>query len=206
MQGLYKKVIKGEYPALPRTFSQDLHSIVASLLQINPANRLSCAQLLAHPGIIRHSSDVLEQETASLLLQTINFPQKLSKIAENFPKPNFEDSLPSSNKSLALPKMGNKSSVLRDVSEPPGKTHQDRENSEKSLYYLQKYRKMILKENYGALRLPKVRYPFQKYSTEKNARTKANDYTIVPRVKSEKISRKPSTNRSLIGAHRLHDN
>jgi NIMA (never in mitosis gene a)-related kinase 1/4/5 len=205
MQGLYKKVIKGEYPPMPRTFSQDLHLIVSGLLQINPSSRLNCTQLLAHPAVLRHSNDIFEEETGCLLLQTINFPTKLTKFTEHLPKPNFEDSLPSSNKSFVLPKMGNKSAVLRDSSEPPpARVFQERENSEKSLHYLQKYRKMVLKENYGALRLPKVRYPFQKYSTEKNNKDKLNrDSTIVPRVKSEKISRKPSTNRSLVAAYRI---
>lgn len=36
MQGLYKKVIKGIYPRIPKTYSKDLHNLIKMLLQVNP--------------------------------------------------------------------------------------------------------------------------------------------------------------------------
>ena len=194
MKGLYKKVIKGEYPALPRTYSQELHQIVGSLIQVNPEARINCSQLLLHPAVLRRINDISEVETESLLLQTINFPKKFSKITDHLPKPNFEEDLISAgSKSFILPSMETRNSVLRDMSEPSRRHIQE---SEKSLQYMKKQRNLILKESYGALRLPKVRYPFKKQNKA------PRESTVVPRVKSEKISLKPCTNRSLIAAYR----
>ena len=89
--------------------------------------------------------------------------------------------------------METRNSVLRDMSEPSRRHIQE---SEKSLQYMKKQRNLILKESYGALRLPKVRYPFKKQNKA------PRESTVVPRVKSEKISLKPCTNRSLIAAYR----
>ena len=45
MDGLYKKVIKGAYQKI-EGFSKALSSVIKSMLQVNPANRPSAAQLL----------------------------------------------------------------------------------------------------------------------------------------------------------------
>ncbi|OMJ94108.1 hypothetical protein SteCoe_2738 [Stentor coeruleus] len=207
MQSLFKKVTKGEYIPIPRTFSQDLHQIISHLLQINPSNRLTCNQILQLPCIQSYSIDIIGEETENLLLKTINFPTKISKVIENLPRPNFETTIRANNKSLVLPQMGTKSTVIRDISVPPLKTHQKRENSEKSLDFLKEYRKIILKQNYGALQLPKVRYPFQNIASGKCINGKAQkEFTIVPRIKSEKISRKPSTNRTIAIGYKPSDN
>ena len=202
MQGLYRKVVKGEYPSLPRTFSQDLHQVVAGLLQVNPANRINCAQILTHPAVVKRINDSAETETENLLLQTINFPKKMSKITEQMPRPNFEDSTPVESRSFIKPMIENKSFRLRDASEPAKKSTPDRESSEKSLHYLKKYRNMIMKESYGALKLPQVKYPFQKYNPIKQGSKASRENTVVPRVKSEKISMKPSSNRSLVAVYK----
>jgi NIMA (never in mitosis gene a)-related kinase len=36
MNGLYKKVLKGQYPSIPSHFSMELRSVIKSLLQVNP--------------------------------------------------------------------------------------------------------------------------------------------------------------------------
>ena len=36
MQGLYKKVLKGQYPKISEQFSADIQTIVKILLQVNP--------------------------------------------------------------------------------------------------------------------------------------------------------------------------
>ena len=36
MQGLFKKVNKGSYPRIPKTFSKDLSYLIKMLLQVNP--------------------------------------------------------------------------------------------------------------------------------------------------------------------------
>ena len=51
MEGLYKRVIKGQYSRIPDRFSNDLFQIVQFLLQVNPKLRPSCEQILNHPII-----------------------------------------------------------------------------------------------------------------------------------------------------------
>ena len=46
MDGLYKKVIKGSYQKIGDNFSKSLSSVIKSMLQVNPANRPSAAQLV----------------------------------------------------------------------------------------------------------------------------------------------------------------
>lgn len=46
MDGLYQKVIKGSYQKIPEHFSKSLGSAIKSMLQVNPSNRPSAAQLL----------------------------------------------------------------------------------------------------------------------------------------------------------------
>jgi NIMA (never in mitosis gene a)-related kinase len=203
MQSLYKKVIKGDYPPLPRTFSKELHSIVASLINVNPSNRPTCSQILALPSVSRHFDESFSQPTENLLLKTINFPQTNPKMFEilpkskfeesktpEIPKNNFEDSKGNNKSSLNLPVM-NKS---RDSSVPVQRSFKERECSEKSLQNIQRYRKMVLKKDFGALKLPKV----NSYLKSVGRNLQVKEFTIAPRIKSEKFSRKPNTNRSLI--------
>ena len=199
MQGLYKKVIKGEYPAIPKTFSQDLSFIISNLIQLNPALRMNSSQIIAIPIVARHIQIIDEQESENLLLKTIVFPATLENLPEQLPKSNFEDQPPQRNKSNALPKLKtiNRQIILREKSEPPvHTTHSGNErSSDKSLYYLKHYREMILKENYGALRVPKIRCYYNKNTGEnKDEREESS----VLRVKSEKNTRKQGTNKSML--------
>ena len=41
MKGLYQRVIKGVYPKIPSTYSNDLSAMVASLLKVDPKKRPS---------------------------------------------------------------------------------------------------------------------------------------------------------------------
>lgn len=52
MQGLFKKVNKGSYPRIPKTFSKDLSYLIKMLLQVNPQHRPSCDDLINMPIII----------------------------------------------------------------------------------------------------------------------------------------------------------
>ena len=198
MQGLYKKVIKGEYPPIPKTFSYDLAQIIENLIQLNPNNRLKCSQIIALPSVTRHIKTIEEQTFQNSLLKTIIFPETLESLPDQLPKPNFEDSISRKNKSNVLPKIKaiNKQIIIRDNSEPSPAHLQHSSNdksSDKSVYYLKYYREMILKENYGALKIPKARCGY-KNTYDAHDREEAS----VPRVKSEKIARKQGTNRSMM--------
>jgi len=45
MEGLYNKVIKGQYSRIPENFSKDLSEIVSMLVQVNPDNRPTAGKL-----------------------------------------------------------------------------------------------------------------------------------------------------------------
>ena len=47
MESLYKKVLKGVYPKISNTYSQDLGTVVKHLLQISPKLRPTCGNLNA---------------------------------------------------------------------------------------------------------------------------------------------------------------
>jgi NIMA (never in mitosis gene a)-related kinase 1/4/5 len=197
MQGLYKKVVKGEYPGIPKTFSQDFAAVIEGLIQLNPNKRLRCGQIISMPAVARHIKIVDEQEEPNELLKTIEFPQHVATFADQLPRPKFEDTPPQRNKS-GLPKLKaiSKQIAGREKSEPPmhaSHSSNDR-SSDKSLYYLKYYREMILKENYGALRIPKLRYHYSKH----NDASRIERESSVPRVRSEKVTRKQGTNKSLL--------
>jgi len=44
MEGLYKKVTRGIYPRIAPEYSQDLSSMIRSLLQVGPEARPSCCK------------------------------------------------------------------------------------------------------------------------------------------------------------------
>ena len=46
MDGLYKKVTKGQYSKIGNEYSEALSNVVKSMLQVNPANRPNAKQLL----------------------------------------------------------------------------------------------------------------------------------------------------------------
>lgn len=50
MDGLYKKVIKGSYGKIGDNYSKNLSNVIKSMLQVNPSNRPSAAQLLKTCG------------------------------------------------------------------------------------------------------------------------------------------------------------
>ena len=48
MKGLFRKVVRGEYPPLPDCYSADLHEFVRFLLKVNPVHRPECTRILKH--------------------------------------------------------------------------------------------------------------------------------------------------------------
>lgn len=44
MQGLYKKVLRGHYPKLPSSFSNDLANVIKPMLQVSAHLRPSCGE------------------------------------------------------------------------------------------------------------------------------------------------------------------
>jgi len=55
MQGLYKKILKGQFPKIPEHFSQDMNIILKLMIQVNPKKRPNCQQLTEHPVFMKRS-------------------------------------------------------------------------------------------------------------------------------------------------------
>ena len=93
MEGLYNKVIKGQYHKIPSRYSDDLSDIVKILLQVDPENRPSCNDLINHPIIqkriqfFKNFNEDLNEDQA--LLKTIVIPKNLMFLGGNLPEPNY---------------------------------------------------------------------------------------------------------------------
>ena len=113
MQGLYKKVIKGEFPRIPKAFSQDLASLLDSLIVIDPTKRPSCHDILQLPQVLKRLGkypELMKSDTrsaSSSLLETIKFPRGLQQLTDRLPKPHYEDVRSS------LPKLSSEESSFR---------------------------------------------------------------------------------------------
>ena len=103
MEGLYKKVTKGQFSKIPDIFSNDLHQIVIFLLQVNPKLRPSCDQILNHP-IVQKRIDyfkIITGEKENMgnkinnkgLLKTIHMPKNLIFLSDKLPKPNYDKTI-----------------------------------------------------------------------------------------------------------------
>ena len=104
MEGLYKKVTKGQYSKIPELFSNDLSQIIQFLLQVNPKLRPNCDQILNHPIIKKRIEyfNIINGDKESIngnnfknkkLLKTIHMPRNLIFLAEKLPKPNYEQGI-----------------------------------------------------------------------------------------------------------------
>jgi len=66
-------------------------------LQTKPSMRPSCEQLLSHPIVLRNGSEVIQffetLEESNELLGTIKLPKNIKAIAQQLPKPNYEEEM-----------------------------------------------------------------------------------------------------------------
>ena len=56
MQGLYKKILKGQLPKIPEHFSSDLWTLLKQMIQVNPRKRPNCEQMIDHPIFRKRSA------------------------------------------------------------------------------------------------------------------------------------------------------
>uniref|UniRef100_A0A7S4QSW5 non-specific serine/threonine protein kinase n=1 Tax=Alexandrium monilatum TaxID=311494 RepID=A0A7S4QSW5_9DINO len=93
MEGLYRKVLRGQYPRIPPHYSHDLSDVIAALLQVNPRHRPSIDQLMQMPVLRRHQLDSPQApETPSMsdLLNTIKLPKNVIDLSGCLPKPRYD--------------------------------------------------------------------------------------------------------------------
>jgi NIMA (never in mitosis gene a)-related kinase len=101
MEGLYNKVIKGNYPKINDKYSNDLSELIKLLLKVNSAERPNCGQILKHP-IVKKRIDFF-QATAGMenedldnmdeaeLLKTIRIPKNILFLSNNLPDSNYDE-------------------------------------------------------------------------------------------------------------------
>mmetsp|Transcript_50769 Transcript_50769/g.94929 ORF Transcript_50769/g.94929 Transcript_50769/m.94929 type:complete len:481 (+) Transcript_50769:90-1532(+) len=91
MEGLYRKVVRGQYPRIPAHYSQDLADVIAALLQVHPRNRPAVDQLYQMPQMARHCTGLpREEKFTSDLLSTIKLPKNAIDLSGCLPKPRYQ--------------------------------------------------------------------------------------------------------------------
>lgn len=93
MNGLYKKVLKGAYPEIPKKYTKDLSDVIMKMLSVEPRFRPSCESLLEMEQIRKRMPklfpteeprDIVEYDepkgpnAENELLNTIKVPQNLA--------------------------------------------------------------------------------------------------------------------------------
>ena len=92
MQQLCQRVLKGSYPPIPKEYSKDLNTVIATLLQVNPKNRPSCDQILHLPSVEEHLTDEQTREISMNLLNTIKIPRgNIRQLNSQLPKKNYDE-------------------------------------------------------------------------------------------------------------------
>lgn len=95
MEGLYNKVIKGQFSKIPEKFSNDLVELVKFLIQVNPENRPTPDQILKNP-IIQKRMEFFKTYSEDMhvdnnLLQTIRIPKNLLFLTDRLPQANYNN-------------------------------------------------------------------------------------------------------------------
>ena len=115
MEGLYKRVLRGQYSKIPDRFSSDLFQIVQFLLQVNPKLRPNCDQILDHPiiqkrigyfdSLSKDKDNINISETGNkALLKTIHMPKNIIFLSDKLPKPNYDKTVKNNEKTGLNPK------------------------------------------------------------------------------------------------------
>ena len=99
MEGLYNKVIKGQYGKLSDKFSNDLAELIKMLLKVNPNERPSCGQILKS-DIVKKRLEYFQAQSGldvdgnvdeSELLKTIRIPKNILFLTDKLPGSNYEN-------------------------------------------------------------------------------------------------------------------
>eukprot|EP00347_Sterkiella_histriomuscorum_P020877 403336119 len=104
MNGLYKKIVRGQIPKLPKHYSTDLQNIVRTLLQVNPTQRPTCLQLTQIPSFQKRFTELFpeladqeKQDIKNELLKTIRIPKNIMYLSNRLPMANYGNTLKRSN-------------------------------------------------------------------------------------------------------------
>ena len=99
MEGLYNKVIKGQYGKLSEKFSSDLGEVIKMLLKVNPSDRPNCGQILKCP-IVKKRLEYFQAQSGfdfdvdmdeGMLLKTIRIPKNILFLTDRLPGANYSE-------------------------------------------------------------------------------------------------------------------
>ena len=100
MDGLYQKVIKGQYSKINSRYSSDISEIIKFLLKVNPIDRPNCSQILKHPLVVKRIEFFKAQEgfqeenfdemDEGKLLKTLRVTKNMLFLSEQLPNPNYD--------------------------------------------------------------------------------------------------------------------
>ena len=165
MQSLYKKVIKGVFPPLPNAFSSDFSEVLGCFIIVDPKKRPSAAQILRLPLVnkrVNIKEDNLDNSNSSLL-GTIKLPQNISMITDRLPSSKYHEKSksepPQSRTPLPQIVILNRGFTNKDLDEGKNEIAYQRSRIDKARHEQSSQLRNILRENYGALKLPRVKYP-----------------------------------------------
>ena len=100
MEGLYNKVIKGQYGKISEKFSNDLGEVIKMLLKVNPSDRPTCSQILKCP-IVKKRLEYFQAQSGfdfdvdmdeGMLLKTIRIPKNILFLTDRLPGANYNES------------------------------------------------------------------------------------------------------------------
>ena len=110
MNGLYKRVLKGAYPEIPKKYTKDLADVIMRLLSVESKLRPTCQQILDMAQVRKRAAKLFPEDTAfdnqdngiynieeetdpglesNELLNTIKVPQNLAQLTKRLPKSNY---------------------------------------------------------------------------------------------------------------------
>ena len=96
-RALASKVLRGQYPALPKSFSSDMSSVVQLMLQVDPNKRPTASQLLEHPLVLKHMDSMPSrgeenQSSSNMLVPvgTIHMPRSLMDLQSRLPGAKYD--------------------------------------------------------------------------------------------------------------------
>lgn len=165
MQSLYKKVVRGVFPPLPNIYSSDFTEVLSCFIIVDPKKRPSAAQILRLP-LVNKRVNIREENldsTSSNLLGTIKMPQNISLITDRLPEAKYHEKSKSEPPLTRTPLpqivMLNRGITNKDLSELKNESIYQKHRAERPKYEQPSQIRNILRENYGALKLPRVRYP-----------------------------------------------
>ena len=96
MNGLYQKVLKGNYEKVPTNYSSDLAKVIGMCLTVQPSSRPDCDKLLSNPIFTTRMTEADNENSkakAALfdLLDTIKMPRNAKDLKGILPKPKYRN-------------------------------------------------------------------------------------------------------------------